>query len=213
MHGPWCVTVALLVLAAGACRRSTPQPSAPDAGRCRRPRGPPTPAGAHRGQARRLPAYETAAPGSRAPSARRFVAWRRLRRGRAALEEAYAGLQRRTERAQAVRADAGSPRSRYRRWRRSPPRWRWPGRRGRTGTEEALRRWSGEGSAPPGAASGVERTVARLREQQERARSLSEFVPRGDAAVDVVWPGERQCSSLGRAALTGSCRRPSGLVG
>jgi hypothetical protein len=202
MHGPWCVTVALLVLAAGACRRSTPQPSGPDAGPvAAAPRGP-ADAGLELTVAKldAFLAYERLLRGESAPSAREV---RRLAQaadgGERALEEAYAGLQRRTERAQAVRADAGLTAVEVQALETLTAEVALA-RAGAGGPEleEALRALeAAKDQLPPEQRAGVERTVARLREQQERARSLSEVRARwGDAAVDVVLAREKAVLEL-----------------
>jgi hypothetical protein len=202
MRGPWCVTVALLVLAAGACRRSTPQPSAPDAGPvAATPRGP-ADAGLELTVAKLdgFLAYERLLRGESAPSAREV---RRLSQaadgGERALEEAYAGLQRRTERAQAVRTDAGLTAAEVQALETLTAEVALA-RAGAGGPEleDALRALeAAKDQLPPEQRAGVERTVARLREQQERARSLSEVRARwGDAAVDVVLAREKAVLEL-----------------
>ena len=202
MRGPWCVTVTLLVLAAGACRRSSPQPPAPDAGPVAvAPRGP-ADAGLELTVAKLdgFLAYERLLRGESAPSAREV---RRLAQaadgGERALEEAYAGLQRRTERAQAVRVDAGLTAAEVQALETLTAEVALA-RAGAGGPEleEALRALeAAKDQLPPEQRAGVERTVGRLREQQERARSLSEVRARwGDAAVDVVLAREKAVLDL-----------------
>jgi hypothetical protein len=202
MRGPWCATVAVLVLAAGACRRSTPQPSAPDAGPVgAAPRGP-ADAGLELTVAKLdgFLAYERLLRGESAPSAREV---RRLSQaadgGERTLEEAYAGLQRRTERAQAVRADAGLTVAEVQALETLTAEVALA-RAGAGGPEleDALRALeAAKDQLPPEQRAGVERTVARLREQQERARNLSEVRGRwGDAAVDAVLAREKAVLEL-----------------
>jgi hypothetical protein len=202
MRGPWCVTVALLVLAAGACRRNASQPPAPDAGPAAAAPGGPADAGLRLTVAKLdgFLAYERLLRGESAPSAREV---RRLSQaadgGERALEEAYAGLQQRTERAQALRADAGLTPAEVQALETLTAEVALA-RAGAGGPEleEALRALeAAKDQLPPEQRAGVERTVARLREQQERARTLSEVRARwGDAAVDVVLAREKAVLEL-----------------
>ena len=202
MRGPWCVTVALLVLAAGACRRSTPQPAAPDAGPAAAASGGPADAGLQLTVAKLdgFLAYERLLRGESVPSAREV---RRLSQaadgGERAVEEAYAGLHRRTERAQAVRVDAGLTAAEVQALEALTAEVALA-RAGAGGPEleDALRALeAAKDQLPPEQRAGVERTVARLREQQERARSLSEVRARwGYAAVDVVLAREKAVLEL-----------------
>jgi hypothetical protein len=191
MRGPWSVTAALLVLSAGACHRSDSRAPASDAG-----------------------AVATAAPGPDAgleltlPKLDGFLAYERLLRGEPvpsvrqiqrlsqatdgggrALEEAYSGLRRRTERAQALRVDAGLSSAEVQAMETLTAEVALA-RAGAGGPEldEALRALEiAKDQLPAEQRAGVEKTVKRLREQQERARSLTEVRARwGDAAVDTV---------------------------
>ena len=145
-------------------------------------------------------AYERALRSDAGPSAAEL---RRLSRtldaGSAALEAAYAGLKRRADRAQALRADAGLTQAEVQ------------ALEGLT-AEVAMAR-AGEGSAelalaleeltaardqlPADQRAGVERTVERLRDEQERARTLSEVRAHwGDGPVDLVLQRERAVLDL-----------------
>jgi len=191
----------LLLPALAACRPSPPPPGEPDA-------GPPrivasrADAGLQLTSTKldRFLAYERLLRAEPAPSAREV---RRLALatdgGARALEESYASLRRRTERAQAFRADAGLT----------------PGevqaleslttevalaRVGEGGPEleEALRGLeTSKDQLPPEQRAGLERTIARLREQQEKARTLSEVRARwGDGPVDLVLAREKAVLEL-----------------
>jgi len=145
-------------------------------------------------------AYERLLRGDGAPSAREV---RRLSQGvdggGRALEEAYAGLRRRTEQAQAMRADAGLTDTDVQALEALTAELALA-RAGSGGPEldEAVR--SLEESTdrlPAEQRAGVERTVARLRAQQERARTLSEVRAKwGDAAVDQVLVREKAVLEL-----------------
>ena len=145
-------------------------------------------------------AYERLLRGEPGPSARQV---QRLAQaadgGERALEEAYAGLRRRTERAQAVRADAGLTTAEVQALETLTAEVALA-RAGAGGPEleEALRALeAAKDQLPPEQRAGVERTVARLRAQQERARSLSEVRARwGDAAVEVVLAREKAVLEL-----------------
>jgi hypothetical protein len=145
-------------------------------------------------------AYERLLRAEPAPSAREV---RRLSQaadgGVRALEEAYAGLQRRTERAQALRVDAGLTPAEVQAL-ESLTADVALARAGAGGPEleEALHALeSAKDQLPAEQRAGVERTVARLRAQQERARSLSDVRTRwGDAAVDLVLAREKAVLEL-----------------
>ena len=147
-----------------------------------------------------------------------FIAYERLLRGEAALspgeirrlaqatdggperlEEAYARLRRRTERAQAVRLDAGlSPEDVEAL--ESLTSEIALARAGLGGPDlaEALQALeAAKDRLPPEQRSGVERTVARLRAQQERATTLSEVRAQwGDAAVETALAREKASLEL-----------------
>ena len=109
MRGPWSVTAALLVLMTGACRRTEPRQPVPDSGAAVTATSGPD-AGLELTLAKLdgFLAYERRLRGEPAPSVRQI---QRLSQatdgGDRALEEAYAGLRRRTEQAQAAAVDAG----------------------------------------------------------------------------------------------------------
>lgn len=200
MRGPWTLTAVVLVLAA-ACRKPVGAVSEVDAGAPAM-----TAAGADAGLQLTLPkvdgflAYERLLRGDGAPSAREV---RRLSQavdgGARALEEAYAGLRRRTEQAQAVRADAGLSEGEVQALEALTAEVALA-RAGSGGPEldEALRSLEeAKDRLPPEQRAGVERTVARLRAQQERARTLSEVRAKwGDAAVDTVLAREKAVLEL-----------------
>ena len=191
MRGPWSVTAALLVLSAGACQRSEPRAPVADAG--------PVAAAASRpdaGLELTLPkldgflAYERLLRGEPAPSVRQIQRLSQATDGGArALEDAYTGLRRRTERAQALRVDAGLSAAEVQALETLTAEVALA-RAGAGGREldEALRALEiAKDRLPAEQRAGVEKTVKRLREQQERARSLTEVRARwGDAAVDTV---------------------------
>jgi len=200
MRGP-SLAAAFLFLAAASCRRPQTLERTPDAGPAATVVSGPD-AGLQLTLAKLdgFLAYERLLRGEPAPSSREVRRLSQLADGGArALEEAYAGLRRRTERAQAVRADAGLT----------------PGevqalesltaevalaRAGSGGPEleEALRSLeAAKDQLPADQRAGVERTVERLRAQQERARTLSEVRAKwGDAAVDVVLAREKAVLEL-----------------
>ena len=200
MRGP-SLAAALLLLAAASCRRPQTPERTPDAGPAATVVSGPD-AGLQLTLAKLdgFLAYERLLRGEPAPSSREVRRLSQLADGGArALEEAYAGLRRRTERAQAVRADAGLT----------------PGevqalesltaevalaRAGSGGPEleEALRSLeAAKDQLPADQRAGVERTVERLRAQQERARTLSEVRAKwGDTAVDVVLAREKAVLEL-----------------
>ena len=202
MRGPWWVTAgAVLLLMAGSCRRTGPPPPGPDAGPVASVSSAPD-AGLELTVAKLdgFLAYERLLRGEPAPSAREV---QRLSRaadgGERALEEAYAGLRRRTERAQAVRADAGLTAAEVQALETLTAEVALA-RAGAGGPEleEALRALeAAKDQLPAEQRAGVERTVGRLRAQQERARSLSEVRARwGDAAVEVVLAREKAVLEL-----------------
>jgi len=191
MRGPWSLTAALLVLSAGACHRSESRAPASDAGPVATTASPPD-----AGLELTLPkldgflAYERLLRGEPAPSVRQI---QRLSQatdgGGRALEEAYTGLRRRTERAQALRVDAGLSSAEVQALETLTAEVALA-RAGAGGPEldEALRALEiAKDQLPAEQRAGVEKTVKRLREQQERSRSLTEVRARwGDAAVDTV---------------------------
>ncbi len=191
MRGPWSVTAALLVLSAGACQRSERRAAVPDAGPVATAATAPD-----AGLELTLPkldgflAYERLLRGEPAPSVRQI---QRLSQatdgGGRALEEAYTGLRRRTERAQALRVDAGLSSGEVQALETLTAEVALA-RAGAGGPEleEALRALEiAKDQLPAEQRAGVEKTVRRLREQQERSRDLTEVRARwGDAAVDTV---------------------------
>ena len=201
MRGPWSVTAALLVVMAGACHQTRPPEAAPDAGTLATAL--PTPDAGLELTLAKLDgflAYERLLRGEPAPSVRQI---QRLSQatdgGGRVLEEAYAGLQRRTERAQAVRADAGLSVAEVQALETLTAEVALA-RAGAGGPEleEALRALeAAKDQLPAEQRAGVEKTVKRLREQQDRARSLSEVRARwGDAAVDTVLAREKAVLEL-----------------
>jgi hypothetical protein len=196
MRGPCSVTAALMVLATGACQRNEPRAPAPDAGLEAT-----TASGPDAGLELTLPkldgflAYERLLRSEPPPSVRQI---QRLSQatdgGERALEEAYAGLRRRTERAQVLRVDAGLSPAEVQALETLTAEVALA-RAGAGGAEldEALRALEiAKDQLPAEQRAGVERTVKRLREQQERARSLAEVRARwGDAAVDTVLQREK----------------------
>jgi hypothetical protein len=201
MRGPWSVTAAVLVLVTGACHRGAPQEPAQDGGTVAT--APPVPDAGLELTVAKLDgflAYERLLRAEPTPSVRQI---QRLSQaadgGGRALEEAYAGLQRRTERAQALRADAGLTAAEAQALETLTAEVALA-RAGAGGPEleEALRALeAAKDQLPAEQRAGVERTVKRLREQQERARSLSEVRARwGDAAVDTVLSREKAVLEL-----------------
>jgi hypothetical protein len=201
MRGPSLVAVALLVLGATSCRRTEPREPAADGGPVAADPSRPD-AGLQLSVAKLdgFLAYERMLRGAPAPSAREV---RRLSQavdgGTQALEEAYAGLSRRTERAQAARIDAGLTPAEVQALETLTAEVA-VARAGSGGPEleEALRALeAAKDQLPAEQRAGVERTVARLRAQQERARTLSEVRARwGDEAVDVVLAREKAVLEL-----------------
>jgi len=201
MRGPWTVTAALMVLMTGACRRRESRAPAADAGPAATALS-----GPDAGVELTLPkldgflAYERLLRGEPAPSVRQI---QRLSQatdgGDRALEEAYAGLRRRTERAQALRVDAGLAPAEVQALEALTAEVALA-RAGAGGPEleEALRALEiAKDQLPAEQRAGVERTVKRLREQQERSRSLTEVRARwGDAAVDTVLEREKAVLEL-----------------
>jgi hypothetical protein len=201
MRGPWSVTAALLVLMTGACRRTGPRELVPDAG------APATATSAPDAGLELTPAkldgflaYERLLRGEPAPSVRQI---QRLSQatdgGDRALEEAYGGLRRRTERAQAVRIDAGLTPAEVQALETLTAEVALArAAAGGPELEEALRALeTAKDQLPAEQRAGVERTVKRLREQQERARNLTEVRARwGDAAVDTVLAREKAVLEL-----------------
>ena len=145
-------------------------------------------------------AYERALHSDGGPSAAEL---RRLSRtldaGSAALEAAYLGLKRRADQAQALRADAGLTAGEVQ------------ALEGLT-AEVAMAR-AGEGGAemataleeltaardqlPADQRAGVDRTLERLRDEQERARTLSDVRAHwGDGPVDLVLQREKAVLEL-----------------
>ena len=201
MRGPWWLSAALFVLLLAFCRRSQPQAPAADAGQVTA-----LPAVPDAGVALTVAkldgflAYERLLRGEPSPSAREV---RRLSQaadgGSRALEEAYAGLRQRTERAQALRADAGLTTAEVQALETLTAEVALA-RAGSGGPEleEALRALeAAKDQLPAEQRAGVEKTVARLRAQQERAQTLSDVRARwGDSAVDVVLAREKAVLEL-----------------
>jgi hypothetical protein len=201
MRGPSRLMAVLFVLLLASCRRSVPREPVADAGPAATL--PPAPdAGLVLTDAKLdgFLAYERLLRGEQTPSAREV---RRLSQapdgGAKALEEAYAGLRQRTERAQAVRADAGLTTAEVQALEMLTAEVALA-RAGSGGPEmeEALRALeTAKDQLPAEQRAGVERTVARLRAQQERARTLSEVRAKwGDAAVDTVLTREKAVLEL-----------------
>jgi len=201
MRGPSRLMAVLSVLLLVSCRRSEPREPVADAGRTAAL--PPIPDAGLALTAGKLDgflAYERLLRGEQTPSAREV---RRLSQaadgGAKALEEAYAGLEQRTERAQAVRVDAGLSAAEVQALETLTAEVALA-RAGSGGPEleEALRALeTAKDQLPVEQRAGVERTVARLRAQQERARTLSEVRARwGDAAVDLVLTREKAVLEL-----------------
>ena len=202
MRGPSRVTVALLALLLACCQKRAPEAPVEDAGTVAL--APPGPDAGLQLTVEKLEGFLAYARLLRAepvPSAREV---RRLSQaadggGARALEDAYAGLRQRTERAQAVRADAGLTAAEVQALETLTAEVALA-RAGSGGPEleEALRALeAAKDQLPAEQRAGVERTVARLRSQQERARTLSEVRARwGDAAVDVVLAREKAVLEL-----------------
>ncbi|HVP62321.1 MAG TPA: hypothetical protein VMT11_17315 [Myxococcaceae bacterium] len=202
MRGPSVVAAVLLVLVgATSCRRRESARPAADAGPVAAVTSGPD-AGLELSVAKLdgFLAYERLLRGEPAPSSREV---RRLSQavdgGARALEEAYAGLRRRTERAQAVRVDAGLSQTEVQALETLTAEVALA-RAGSGGPEleEALRSLeAAKDQLPAEQRAGVERTVVRLRAQQDRARTLSEVRARwGDEAVDVVLAREKAVLEL-----------------
>jgi hypothetical protein len=191
----------MLVLLLASCRRSEPRETVMDAGPVATL--PPVPDAGLALTAGKLDgflAYERLLRGEPTPSAREV---RRLSQaadgGAKALEDAYAGLRQRTERAQAVRVDAGLTATEVQALETLTAEVALA-RAGSGGPEleEALRALeAAKDQLPAEQRAGVERTVARLRAQQERARTLSEVRARwSDDAVDLVLTREKAVLEL-----------------
>ena len=200
MRGPWVVATFLLLVAA-SCQRSPGRVAEADAGPLATVA--PAPDAGLQLTLSKLDgflAYERMLRGESAPSAREV---RRLSQvvdgGTRTLEEAYAGLRRRTERAQAVRVDAGLTEAEVQTLESLTAEVALA-RAGSGGPEleEALRSLeAARDQLPAEQRAGVERTVARLRAQQEHSRTLSDVRAKwGDAAVDVVLNRERAVLDL-----------------
>lgn len=200
MRGPWGLAAVVLVLAA-SCRKPRTPGSDVDAGPAVAVA--PAPDAGLRltvGKLDGFLAYERLLRGDGALSAREV---RRLSQGvdggARALEEAYAGLRRRTEQAQAVRTDAGLTDAEVQSLEALTAEVALA-RAGSGGAEldEAVRALEeSKDRLPAEQRAGVERTVARLRAQQERARTLSEVRAKwGDSAVDLVLVREKAVLEL-----------------
>lgn len=201
MRGPWLMAAALFLVAVTSCRRTPVPGPVADAG--------PVPAVASGpdaglrltlGKLDGFLAYERLLRSDPAPSSREVKRLSQAADGGArALEEAYAALRRRTERAQAVRADAGLTDAEVQALEMLTAEVALA-RAGAAGPEldEALRSLeAAKDQLPAEQRTGVERTVTRLRAQQERARTLSEVRARwGDAAVDTVLTREKAVLEL-----------------
>jgi len=201
MRGPWWLSAALLVILLASCRRNQPHAPVADAGPVTAL--PPVPDAGVALTVAKLDgflAYERLLRAEPSPSAREV---RRLSQaadgGSKALEDAYAGLRQRTERAQALRADAGLTAAEVQALETLTAEVALA-RAGSGGPEldEALRALeASKDQLPAEQRAGVERTVARLRAQQEKARTLSDVRARwGDAAVDVVLTREKAVLEL-----------------
>ena len=116
-----------------------------------------------------------------------------------ALEEAYAGLNRRAARAQAFRADAGLSSAEVQALEELTVEIAMA-RAGEGGTElsRALEDLTAaRDQLPADQRAGVDRTIERLRAEQDRARSLSDVRARwGDGPVDLVLQRERAVLDL-----------------
>jgi len=200
MRGLWALAAVVLVLAA-ACRRPLGTGPEVDAGLAvAAAPGPDAGLALTLSKVDGFLAYERLLRGDGAPSAREV---RRLAQGvdggARALEEAYAGLRRRTEQAQGVRADAGLTDAEVQALEALTAEVALA-RAGSGGPEldEALRSLEeSKDRLPADQRAGVERTVARLRAQQERAQTLSDVRAKwGDAAVDTVLVREKAVLEL-----------------
>ena len=200
MRGPSLVVAALILLGTG-CRRTEPRQPAAEAGPVVVvPAAPDAGLQLSVGKLDAFLAYERLLRGEPAPSSREV---RRLSQavdgGARALEEAYAGLNRRTERAQAARLDAGLTQAEVQALETLTAEVALA-RAGSGGPEmeEALRSLeAAKDQLPAEQRAGVERTVARLRAHQERSRTLSDVRAHwGDAAVDVVLTREQAVLEL-----------------
>ena len=202
MRGPWGVAAVVLVLVlAPSCGRPRSDTREVDAGPAVAVApGPDAGLQLTLSKVDGFLAYERLLRGAGAPSAREV---RRLSQGvdggARALEEAYAGLRRRTEQGQSVRADAGLTDAELQALEALTAELALA-RAGSGGPEleEAVRALEeSKERLPAEQRAGVERTVARLRAQQERARTLSELRAKwGDAAVDLVLVREKAVLEL-----------------
>ena len=187
MHRCW---LSLLLLAA-ACH-GRPVTSTPDAGAVATPTAERPDAGVALtlGKLDAFLAYERALRSDGGPSAGEL---RRLSRtldaGSAALEAAYAGLKRRTARAQALRADAGLTQGEVQTLEGLTAEVAMA-RAGEGGPEmaKALEELTAaRDQLPADQRAGVDRTLERLRDEHERARTLSDVRAHwGDGPVDLV---------------------------
>ncbi|HET9158549.1 MAG TPA: hypothetical protein VFN91_17870 [Myxococcaceae bacterium] len=195
------LSAALIVVPLTSCRRSEPRAPVADAGPVATlPQVPDAGITLTVAKLDAFLAYERLLRGEPSPSAREV---RRLSQaadgGARALEEAYAGLRQRTERAQALRADAGLSVADVQAMETLTAEVALArASAGGPEMEEALRALEGaKDQLPAEQRAGVERTVKRLREQQDRARTLSDVRARwGDAAVDVVLAREKAVLEL-----------------
>jgi len=197
-----CLLAVLFFLATAACRKPPARDAGVDAGQAAAAVAEPPDAGLELSLSKLdgFLAYERLLRGEGAPSAREV---RRLSQaadgGGRVLEEAYEAMRRRTEKAEALRADAGLTRSEIQSL-ESLTTEVVLARAGSGGADldEALRALeAAEERLPPAQRGGIHRTVERLRAQQERARTLSEVRGRwGDAAVDTVLEREREVLDL-----------------
>lgn len=200
MRGPWELAAVVLVLAASCRKPGTAGPDVDAGPAVTVAPGPDAGLQLTLSKVDSFLSYERLLRGDGAPSAREV---RRLSQGvdggARALEEAYAGLRRRTEQAQAVRADAGLTDAEVQALEALTAELALA-RAGSGGPEldEAVRSLEeSKDRLPAEQRAGVERTVARLRAQQERARTLSDVRARwGDAAVDLVLVREKAVLEL-----------------
>lgn len=201
MRGPWTLAAVVLGLAAASCRK--PLGAAPDGDAGPAAVAAPGPDAGLQLTLSKLDAflaYARLLRGDGAPSAREV---RRLSQavdgGARALEEAYAGLRRRTEQAQALRADAGLTDAEVQALEALTAEVALA-RAGSGGPEldEALRSLEeAKDRLPADQRAGVERTIGRLRAQQDHARTLSDVRAKwGDAAVDTVLVREKAVLEL-----------------
>lgn len=200
MRGPWLVAAVVLLVAA-SCRRPPARESVADSGPgLAVAQGPDAGLQLTLSKLDGFLAYERMLRGEPAPSAREVRRLSQLADGGArALEQAYAGLQRRTERAQGVRADAGLSAAEVQALESLTAEVALA-RAGSGGgeLEDALRALeAAKDQLPVEQRAGVERTVARLRAQQERSQTLSEVRAKwGDEAVDLVLDREKAVLDL-----------------